>query len=410
MQEPDKMQPAAPGAPPPAGMTMPPTGTSPAGEMAMAGNRAVTPLQIAAMTLLTLLALGAGVLIAALGGNFGMSVRDMRAGAGGLVMPPGMVMSNNMSTAAAQGMAAVDPAAVRYTAPADTRGDQPLVPTRVGDTLVFTLTTSIIKWNILPGTQVMAYTYNQQVPGPRIRVKVGDKLRINVQNMLPEATTVHWHGLILPNNMDGPADVTQAPIAPGTTFAYEFTPQQAGTYFYHSHREPDRQQALGLYGALIIDPATPPAAPAYSREVVVQLQEWTVRNGSTFPAMPMEGLLPNFFTINGKAYPATETVNIKQGETVLVRFIGTSSAFSHPMHIHGGPFRIIETDGNPVPPAAQLLKDTVNVSPGERYDVLWTAREPGRWLLHCHILHHTTNDGTEEQGGGGLTMILNVVP
>jgi FtsP/CotA-like multicopper oxidase with cupredoxin domain len=124
--------------------------------------------------------------------------------------------------------------------------------------------------------------------------------------------------------------------------------------------------------------------------------------------MPMEGALPNFFTINGKAYPATETVNMRVGEHLLIRFIGSNGAFVHPMHVHGGPFRIVETDGNPVPEAAQIEKDTVNVGPGERYDVIWTAREPGRWLLHCHILHHTTNNNVEERGGGGLTMVLDV--
>ncbi len=126
--------------------------------------------------------------------------------------------------------------------------------------------------------------------------------------------------------------------------------------------------------------------------------------------MPMEGSLPNFFTINGKAFPATETVNLRVGERLRIRFIGASSAFIHPMHVHGGPFRIVETDGQPVPAAAQVEKDTVNVGPGERYDVIWEAREPGQWLLHCHINHHTTNNNREEEGAGGLTMRLIVEP
>jgi manganese oxidase len=78
------------------------------------------------------------------------------------------------------------------------------------------------------------------------------------------------------------------------------------------------------------------------------------------------------------------------------------------MHTHGGPFEIMATDGNPVQEGARIVKDTVNVGPGERYDVIWTAREPGRWLLHCHIPHHTTNNNVEEQGGGGLTLIIEV--
>ncbi len=135
-----------------------------------------------------------------------------------------------------------------------------------------------------------------------------------------------------------------------------------------------------------------------------------MKDGYTFPAMPMEGAMPNFFTINGKAYPSTERITMRVGERLRVRFIGTNSGFIHPMHIHGGPFTIVATDGNPVPLGAQIQKDTVNVGPGERYDVIWTARQPGKWLLHCHINHHITNDNVEVDGGGGLTTIIEVAP
>jgi manganese oxidase len=269
---------------------------------------------------------------------------------------------------------------------------------------------SVIEWNILPDEQVEAYAFNRQVPGPRIRVTEGDLVRINVTNNLPEPTSVHWHGMILPNRMDGAADVTQRPIEPGDIFTYEFTAKEAGTYFYHSHKEPDRQQGLGMYGALIVDPKDQArdAAYDYDEEMVVQLQEWLERDGYTYPAMTMEGALPNYFTINGKSYPETETVDMEVGEKLRIRFIGSNNNFVHPMHVHGGPFEIVETDGNVVPEEARLLKDTVNVGPGERYDVLWEAREPGKWLIHCHIPHHTTNDNTEQEGGGGLMAVINV--
>jgi manganese oxidase len=251
------------------------------------------------------------------------------------------------------------------------------------------------------------------VPGPRIEVTEGDRLRIRVRNHLPESTTVHWHGLVVPNDMDGPAEITQAPIEPGGSFTYEFTAGQAGTFFYHSHDHPDRQQALGLYGALIIKPRDPRRDETrydYEQDVVIQLQEWLEREGYTYPAMLMEGGLPNFFTINGKAYPDTEPISMRGGERIRIRFIGSNNNFVHPMHIHGGPFEIVQTDGNPVPRGARFLKDTINVGPGERYDVIWTARRPGKWLLHCHIPHHTTNDNVEEEGAGGLTTIIRVRP
>ncbi|AFY91005.1 multicopper oxidase family protein [Chroococcidiopsis thermalis] len=416
-----------------------------------------TRSQLLAVTLLTLIALVFGILIAALYGNFTMSARNMQQGSmpqmdmgnqsasgmnagersipgmdmgsqkspapvsslaptpmssvtqmNGLVMPPGTIMTADTSMEAMKDMAAVDLTKIAYTAPVDTRGDRTLTPKLENGVKVFNLDVSLIKWNILPDVQVAAYAFNRQIPGPRIRVTEGDRVRIEVKNNLPEPTTVHWHGMILPNNMDGPADITQKPIAPGASYTYEFAVKQAGTYFYHSHKDIDRQQTLGMYGALIVDPKNKPKTLAYDREVVVQIQEWTVKQGYTFPAMPMEGLLPNFFTINGKAYPETETINAKVGEKIRFRFIGSNNAFIHPMHIHGGPFKIVEADGNPVPVAAQIEKDTINVAPGERYDVIWTARNKGKWLLHCHIAHHATNDNVEVKGAGGLTMLVNV--
>ena len=376
------------------------------GDAAVDPAHAVTGPQLAAVSALTVLALGAAVLWSVGSANLTLSART----AGGAVMPPGMVARRDLSAEAMREMSAVDLRNVRYRAPADAAGDRALEPRIENGVKVFDLETSVIQWNILPYARVAAYAYNGQVPGPRIRVTEGDRVRVNVRNLLPESTTIHWHGLILPNAMDGPAHITQEPIPPGGRFTYEFTVRQAGTFFYHSHDNGDRQQALGLYGVLIADPRAPTASPAWDREIVVQLQEWTFKEGYTYPAMPMEGALPNFFTINGKSFPSTETVQLRVGERLLIRFIGSSGSFIHPMHVHGGPFRIIATDGQPVPAAAQLEKDTVNVGPGERYDVIWEAREPGKWLLHCHILHHTTNDQREEQGGGGLTMIIDVRP
>ena len=367
---------------------------------------AVTRPQLTAVAAASVLALVGALVFSASVANLWLGARDV----GGAIMPPGMIMTRDMPGDAMLDMSAVDPDAITFRAPVDARGDRPLEPRLDGDVKVYDLETSVIEWNILDYERVMAYAFNGQVPGPRIEVTEGDRVRFNVTNRLPEATSVHWHGLVVPNAMDGPAEVTQEPIRPGETFTYEFEVQQSGTFFYHSHADADRQQALGLYGALLVEPADAGAQPDVDQEVVVQLQEWTEKEGYTFPAMPMEGALPNFFTINGKAYPATETVRARVGDEVLIRFIGSSTAFIHPMHVHGGPFRIVATDGEAVRDTAQIEKDTVNVGPGERYDVIWTAREPGKWLLHCHINHHTTNNNVEDEGGGGLTMIIEVAP
>ena len=365
-----------------------------------------TTAQITSIAIVSVVALLAGILFSASYANLSLGARDV----GGLVMPPGMIMTRDTPGQAMRDMAAVDPTTVSYRAPADARGDQPLEARIENGVKVYDLEASVIEWNILPYERVMAYAFNRQVPGPRITLTEGDHVRFNVTNHLPEPTTIHWHGLVVPNAMDGPAEITQEPIPVGGSFSYEFEVQQAGTFFYHSHTDVDRQQTLGLYGALLIEPKNAAHAITADQELVVQLQEWNEREGYTFPAMPMEGVMPNFFTINGKSYPSTETVHLKVGQHLLVRFIGSQGAFIHPMHIHGGPFSVVATDGVTLPESARYEKDTVNVGPGERYDVIWPARELGKWLLHCHINHHTTNNNVEEQGGGGLMLIIDVAP
>jgi FtsP/CotA-like multicopper oxidase with cupredoxin domain len=288
----------------------------------------------------------------------------------------------------------------------EAHGGQPLQPTMQDGVKEFELTTGVVRWNILPDVEVGAYTYNGQVPGPLIRVKPNDRVRIRVRNDLPEPTTVHWHGFVLPIEQDGVPELSQPPIPPGGEHVYEFKVENTpGTYFYHTHFSADRQQPLGLYGALIID--DPAAPPRVSSEYIIMLGEWTVIGGETYPAMQLDGMLPNYFTFNGKSYPATETLPAKAGDRILFRLIG-SGQFIHPIHIHGGSFEIVATDGNPVLEGARLTKDTVLVGPGERYDIVWTARNPGKWLLHCHINHHITNDGAEVDGGGGMTMVIDV--
>ena len=365
--------------------------------------RLVSRAQLVAVSLLSVVTLGVGVLIAALFGDLTMRAGGAMAGMDHGAMP-GMSGAGSMSGMGGHDMGPVD-ASKAPKAPTNARGDQPLEPRIVDGVKEFTLTVGMLRWNILPNVDVAAMAYNGQVPGPRIRLTVGDRARFIVRNELDEETTIHWHGQQLPNEQDGAGPITQRPIRPGETYTYEWSPPVAGTFFYHTHSRADVQQALGLHGALIADP--PQQAKTFDREYVIQIDEWRVVNGQTFPAMEFDGMLPNFFTLNGKAYPSTERLRATVGERVRIRFIG-SGQFIHPMHIHGQPFEIVETDANPVPAGARLVKDTVLVGPGERYDVEFVARAPGQWLLHCHINHHTTNDGGEDQGAGGLTMILDV--
>jgi FtsP/CotA-like multicopper oxidase with cupredoxin domain len=366
----------------------------------------VTRAQLTAITVCSLLALVAGMFVPATRINLRLSAENV----GRAIMPPGMIMTPDSPAEAMRDMAAADPRLITYEAPADARGDRPLAPRMDGGVKVFDLDASVIRWNILPWKTVTAYAINRQVPGPRLELTEGDHVRINFTNHLPDSSTMHWHGLIVPNRMDGPGYITQIPVAPGGHYVYEYVVQQSGTYFYHSHTKPDRQQAFGLYGALIIKPRSGAAdEPPVDVDYVVQLQEWLNRDGLTYPAMIMEGALPNYFTINGKAYPATDTIHVRVGQRIRFRIIGTNNNFIHPMHMHGGPFTVVARDGIPLG-SAGFQADVVNVGPGQRYDVIWPARVPGKWIFHCHIPHHTLNNNIEERGGGGLTLLVDVSP
>lgn len=327
---------------------------------------------------------------------------------GDLIMPRGMIMDFNTPADSMKDMAAVNPRTVKLIADKQAQGAQVLEPKIENGVKVFELETKMTKWNILPNVQVDAVSVNGQIPGPTLRVTEGDTVRINVTNKLEDTTSIHWHGMILPNEMDGVAGLTQKPIPVGETFSYEFTTVQNGTYFYHSHDDSDRQQSLGLYGSLIIDPKDSDDTIETDHEYTVQLQEWLHKEWLTYPAMPMEGAFPNYFTINGKSFPSTDTIKMKQGETLRMRFIGSNTMAVHPMHMHGGPFEVVAVDGETLEPDQRYLRDTVNIGPGQHYDVVWTARKPGKWLVHCHIPHHTTNNNTETDGGGGLMMVIDV--
>jgi FtsP/CotA-like multicopper oxidase with cupredoxin domain len=301
-------------------------------------------------------------------------------------------------------MTLLSPAGLPAAAP-DRMGSEVLAGEVKDGVREFHLTASPIAWPITDNVTVTAWAYNGQVPGPMLRVKPGEKIRVVFTNNLPEDTTIHWHGLDVPIEMDGVPGISQPPVPPGGTFTYEFTVNnQPGTFFYHTHVAPDKQQALGLYGAFIVEPPAP-----LPHDYTFMLGEWTVKDGGNLPAMPMEGMFPNFFTINGKAWPATQPLQAKVGETLRLRLIGSGS-FSHPIHLHGAPFTLVATDGHDVPEAARLVKDTIEVAPGERYDLEWTPTRPGTWVLHCHINHHTMNDGKETDGMGGMVIAIEVAP
>lgn len=250
--------------------------------------------------------------------------------------------------------------------PHDERGGVPLEYEMDGDVKVFRLHAEVVEnWEVEPGQFVEAWTFNGMVPGPEIRVQKGDRVRIHVTNGLPEPTVVHWHGLWVPNDQDGVPYITQDPIEPGASFTYEFTVKNSGTHMYHPHMNSFYQVNKGMYGAFIIED---PDEPEYDEEYVLFLGD------------ALLGL-----TINGKGFPYTEPLTAKVGDKVRVRFLNIGE-MAHPMHLHGMPMKVFANDGYPVPQPYEL--DTINIAPGERYDVEIHALEPGVWAFHCHILSH----------------------
>ena len=262
---------------------------------------------------------------------------------------------------------------------------------------VFELDAKPLRWEYRDGQSVAAWGYQQQVPGPAIRVREGDRVRIVVRNRLAEATTVHWHGVDVPFEQDGVPGVTQEAIPAGEDYTYEFTATPAGTRFYHTHgssmRDEARQLDMGLSGALIIEPKVPAPVAAEVDETFV-LDEWAVEDDGLNAAM-MSGAGHaahnagfNVFTINGRAAPDFQPVKIKRGQTVRLRFINAGSSATHPMHLHGHQFTVTALDGNPVPVASRQDRNVITLAPGETADVTFRADNPGVWMLHCHELHH----------------------
>jgi len=252
---------------------------------------------------------------------------------------------------------------------------------------VFHLIAEKVKKEIGPGMVVNAWGYNGQTPGPTIEAVEGDRVRILVTNKLPEPTSVHWHGVLLPSGMDGVSGVNQPRIEPGETYAYEFTLRQHGTQMYHPHADEVLQMAYGMEGLFIIHPKKEPKP--IDRDFAIFLHEWDIPPGAASPN-PATMTDFNLFTFNGRAYPGTAPLVVKKGQRVRIR-LANLSMDSHPIHLHGYHFSETGTDGGSIPLVARLPETTVNVPPGTTRDIEFVADVEGDWSFHCHKSHHTMN-------------------
>ena len=240
-----------------------------------------------------------------------------------------------------------------------------------------------------PGLKARCWGFNGQVHGPTIEVVEGDRVRIYVTNKLPEATSVHWHGIFLPNGMDGVGGLTQRAIPPGETFKYEFTLWQHGSYMYHSHHDEMTQMALGLMGLLVIHPREP-SGPPPDRDFAYLLSEWKLMPGTHRPD-PNEMRDFNLLTLNGRCFPGTAPMVVKTGDRVRIRIGNLSAMDHHSIHFHGHTWWVTETDGGVIPESARWPEVTVIVPVGSTRTVEFIANNPGDWAFHCHMTHHVMN-------------------
>jgi len=252
-----------------------------------------------------------------------------------------------------------------YPAATEGLGGQPMQPVMDGDVKVYELTAAETQWEVEPGVFRDAMAYNGQIPGPEIRVQLGDRVRIVLHNELPESTAIHYHGLIVPNDQDGVPGLTQPLVAPGESYTYEFDVVNSGSHMYHSHMNGSVQIPMGLLGAFIVEDGT---EPEVDQDITMILNDG-----------------PLGYTINGKGFPATAPLVARQGELIRIRYMNEGLQI-HPMHLHGMPQLVIAKDGYPLP--TPHYEDTVTVAPGERIDVLVDVTELGAWAFHCHILSH----------------------
>lgn len=252
----------------------------------------------------------------------------------------------------------------------------------------FHLTAEPVEREFAPGMIGHLWGYNGQAPGPTIECVEGDKVRIFVTNRLPEHTTVHWHGILLPSGMDGVGGLTQPQIPPGKTFVYEFKMKKSGTFMYHPHADEMVQMAMGMMGSLVVHPRNP-KHHRVDRDFVFLMSAYDIDPGTYVPRVNTMTEF-NMWTWNARAFPGIDHLVCRKGDRVRVR-MGNLTMTNHPIHLHGYDFEVTCTDGGWVPKAARWPEVTIDVAVGQMRAFEFDAIYPGDWAFHCHKSHHTMN-------------------
>jgi hypothetical protein len=271
-----------------------------------------------------------------------------------------------------------------------------LSPRLVGGVKEFHLHARHTRREFLPGQWMDVWGYNGSMPGPTVEATEGDRVRFVLHNELPESTTLHLHGLELPNRYDGVPGITQDPIRPGQSFAYELTLHQNGTFFYHSHGP--MQEGLGMAGLFIIHPRSA-YQPAVDHDFALLIQEWAILPLSTVPNVTSMEF--NWFTLNGRSAPYITPLLVRLGSRVRIRLVNMSPIDHHPMHLHGHTFWVTGTEAGRIPESAWVPANNVLVGVAQAREVEFVANNPGDWVLHCHMFHHMMNHMTVMVGPMG---------
>jgi manganese oxidase len=270
----------------------------------------------------------------------------------------------------------------------------------------FSLSISEVEHELYPGgPKFPAWGFDGKVPGPVLYATEGDLVKVYFTNNHTTEHTIHFHGLHVPNEMDGVAvgHLSHLEVKPGETHTYEFIAGPPGTHIYHCHVNSPMHIDMGMSGVFIVYPKDKRNEPKVDKETVLLLDDWYINEfgGQEAMAHPVMIQQANYFTVNGKSFPATEPIKLTQGETIRVRMANISYQ-AHFMHLHGNSFVVTHKDGYRVKTPQE--QDAVLIGPGERYDLVFTAKNTGLWLFHCHIVPHVTNDG--DYPGGLLVPVV----
>ena len=231
---------------------------------------------------------------------------------------------------------------------------------------------------LIAGHQTPAWGYGGQAPGFELRARQGDWLRVRFVNHLPEPTTIHWHGIRLPLNMDGVPYVSQLPVLPGESFDYLFQVPDAGSFWYHPHTTSAEQLGRGLVGPLIIEEREP---SGFRHERTLSLKSWHVDKEGAFTAfsVPREaarGGTPGVLSsVNGEHAP---TLELPAGQVVRLRILNLDNTLTYRLNLSGGEARLYALDGNPIKP--RPLGKNYWLGPGMRVDLALKVPPAGKRL------------------------------